>query len=77
MCKQFYLFAAKVVTDPLFEFLRRKPPSRLDNGTFAMDQTPGSIRFIKATLDGKPARDDAHPRFAGSSLLKDVLVVLP
>lgn len=29
------------------------------------------------TLDGKPVRDDAHPRFAGSSLLKDVLVVLP
>ena len=37
MCKQFYLFAAKVVTDPLFEFLRRKPLSRFDNGTFAMD----------------------------------------
>jgi hypothetical protein len=73
--KRLTLLTAKVITHPLSEFLSSQQSDWFDNGSLAMNLLwlnpvqPG-------TLDGKPARDDAHHCFASSSLLEYTLVVL-
>lgn len=75
LCERLQEFTAKVIAHALLEFLSRKPPRRLDNGSFAMD--PLWLNPVQPrAFGGKPAWDDTHACFPRLRLVEHCLIVL-
>jgi hypothetical protein len=73
--KRLNLFAAKVVTDALSEFLSGQKASRFNNRSLAMD--PLWLYAVEpGTLSGQPARNDADTLFAVFHFVQLCLIVL-